>query len=76
MCTVSVEIDEVVLRGINPNLDSTAALRRWAQQLIDLHTQEMLADDTEAMYALQQDMTPDQLYDVIAEEIDSIYANN
>ena len=76
MCTVSVEIDEVVLLGINPNLDSTAALRRWAQQLIDLHTQEMLADDTEAMYALQQDMTPDQLYDVIAEEIDSIYANN
>lgn len=26
-------------------------------------------------YALQQDMTVEGLYDVIAEEIDSIYAN-
>ena len=49
MCTVSVKIDEVVLRDVLPELDSTAAINRWAQLLIDQHidalTKEYATDD-------------------------------
>lgn len=34
---------------MNPALDSTAAIRRWAQQLIDLHIQQMVIEDNETM---------------------------
>lgn len=49
MCRVTVEVDQEVLRGMNPALDSTAAIRRWAQQLIDLHIQQMVIEDNETM---------------------------
>ena len=49
MCRVTVEVDQEVLKGMNPALDSTAAIRRWAQQLIDLHIQQMEFEDTETM---------------------------
>ena len=49
MCRVTVEVDQEVLREMNPALDSTAAIRRWAQQLIDLHIQQMEFEDTETM---------------------------
>jgi hypothetical protein len=49
MCRVTVEVDQEVLRGMNPALDNTAAIRRWAQQLIDLHIQQMEFEDTETM---------------------------
>ena len=49
MCRVTVEVDQEVLRGMNPALDSTAAIRKWAQQLIDLHIQQMEFEDTETM---------------------------
>lgn len=71
MCTVNIQIDEAQLRDVMPELNSTAAIRSWAQQLIDLRIQGMLRRE----FALQRDMTPEELYDVIAEEIDSIYAN-
>ena len=61
------------------------------QQQIDLRIQQMELDDQETMtieearemthravsreYALDRDMTPEQLYAVISEEIDDIYAN-
>ena len=76
MCTISVEVNEKVLRGINPNLDSSAALRQWVQQLVNYHTQMMVDDNNGAIdMKFSREMTPDELYDVIAEEIDSIYAN-
>lgn len=49
MCRVTVEVDQEVLRGMNPALDSTAAIRRWAQQLIDLHIQQLVIEDNETM---------------------------
>ena len=49
MCTISVKVDEDVLRDMRPDLDSTAAIRIWAQQLIDLHIQQMEMEDTETM---------------------------
>ena len=91
MCTVTVKIDKAVLSGIRPELNTTAAIRQWAQQQIDLRIQQMVLDDEETMtieearemthravnreYALDHDMTPEQLYAVISEEIDDIYAN-
>lgn len=36
MCTVSVKVNEDVLRDYLPELQDTAAIRKWAQQLIDL----------------------------------------
>ena len=49
MCTVTVDIDEKTLRDVNPNLSDIAAIRRWAQQLIDCRIREMLEEDTETM---------------------------
>ena len=49
MCTVNIQVDEVSLREMMPELDSMAAIRVWAQQLIDLHIQQMELEDTETM---------------------------
>ena len=91
MCTVTVKVDKAVLSGLRPELNTTAAIRQWAQQQIDLRIQQMVLDDEETMtieearemthravnreYALDHDMTPEQLYALISEEIDDIYAN-
>ena len=45
MCTVSIEVNEKVLRGVDPNLDSTMAIRKWVQQLVNVRTQEMIAEN-------------------------------
>ena len=49
MCTVSVKVNEVLLRGMRPELNSTAAIRQWVQQQIDLRIQQMELDDQETM---------------------------
>jgi len=49
MCTVSVKVDEDVLRGYNPELSSTAAISEWAQELIDARLRELVEEDTETM---------------------------
>ncbi len=49
MCTVSVNVNETTLREVRPDLDTTAAIRLWAQQLIDLHIQQMELEDTETV---------------------------
>ena len=49
MCTISVKVNEEVLRDMRPDLDSTAAIRMWAQQLIDSCIQQMEMEDTETM---------------------------
>ena len=45
MCTVTVDIDEDVIRDMRPELDNPAAIRRWAQQLINRRIQEMELED-------------------------------
>ena len=57
MCTVSVTVDEAVLRDVMPELDSNAAIRLWVQKLVDMHLQQLrgaserdlLSDDDEAI---------------------------
>ena len=43
MCTVSVNVNEAMVRGLNPRLDSPAAIRQWAQELVDSSIKEMQA---------------------------------
>ena len=49
MCMVSINVDEAALRDMRPELDSTAAIRNWAQELINLRIQQMELEDTETM---------------------------
>jgi hypothetical protein len=49
MCTVTIDIDEKTLREVNPNLFDIAAIREWAQQLIDCRIQEMAEEDVETI---------------------------
>ena len=49
MCMVSINVDEAALRDMRPEIDSTAAIRLWAQELIDLRIREMRAEDEETM---------------------------
>ena len=91
MCTVNIQVDEALLRDVKPELDSTAAIRLWAQELINLRIQELINEDEETMdieearamthqtlhevYAMpNRDMTPEELYNVISDEIDYIYS--
>ena len=101
MCTVTIDIDETAIRDLRPELNTTAAIRTWVQELIDLRMRQMRLEDEETMsveearamvletvrkeyasnraenrrQALKRDMTPEQLYSLISEEIDEIYAN-
>ena len=102
MCTVSINIDEAVIRDLRPELNTPAAIRTWVQELIDARLQQIRLEDEETMcveesralvletvrkeytydraesrrQALKRDMTPEQLYSLISEEIDEIYANS
>ena len=49
MCVVSINIDEVALRDMRPDLNSTTAIRQWAQELINLRISEMELEDTETV---------------------------
>ena len=49
MCTVSIKVDEAALRDMCPDLNSIAAIRLWAQKLIDLRIQQMVLEDNETM---------------------------
>ena len=49
MCTVTVNVDEAMLKEMNPNLSDKTAIRRWVQELIDLRIQQMESEDTETM---------------------------
>lgn len=76
MCTVSINIDEATLRRINPLLTSRESISRWLQHQVDLMIEGYTRSKAERRkQALKKDMTPEQLYSLIAEEIDEIYAN-
>jgi hypothetical protein len=78
MCTVSIDIDEATMQQIAPDLKSHESIRRWLQHQVDLMLEEMTASNDLAenrRLALERDMTPEQLYSVVLEEIEDIYAN-
>ncbi len=49
MCTVTVNVDEAMLKEMDPNLSDKTAIRKWVQQLIDLRIQQMELEDNETM---------------------------
>ena len=49
MCTVTVNVDEAMLREVNPKLSDKTAIRKWVQELIDLRIQQLEFEDTETM---------------------------
>ena len=90
MCTVSINIDEARMQQINPLLSSRESISRWLQHQVELMIEEMAREMTvekstttkvqdvkaeSRRQALKKDMTPEQLYSLISEEIDDIYAN-
>ena len=66
MCTVSVKVDEDMLRGLLPELENTAAIRRWAQQLIDLHIQQIRVE--KGREALNREATKEDLWHAIEQD--------
>ncbi|MBR5984003.1 MAG: hypothetical protein IK025_09855 [Bacteroidales bacterium] len=77
MCTVSINVDEATIQQINPGLTSRESIGSWLQHQVDLMMKEMAHGRTESRrLALKKDMTPEQLYSLISEEIDEIYAND
>ena len=44
MCTVNIKVNEALLRGMLPELNTTAAIRQWVQQQIDLRIQQMVIE--------------------------------
>ena len=49
MCTVSINIDEDSIRDLRPELNTTAAIRSWVQELIDARLQQIRLEDEETM---------------------------
>ena len=49
MCTVSINIDEAAIRDMRPDLNTTAAIRSWVQELIDSRLRQMRLEDEETM---------------------------
>ena len=41
MCSINVSVDESLLREYNPALSSSAAIRKWVQELVDSRLEEM-----------------------------------
>ena len=77
MCTVSININEATIRQIDPRLTSRESIGRWLQHRVDMMPEDDLHSRAEnRRKALKKDMTPEQLYSLIMEEIDDIYANN
>ena len=49
MCTVSINIDEAAIRDVRPELNTTAAIRSWVQELIDSRLRQLRLEDEETM---------------------------
>jgi len=46
---ISINVDEAALRDMRPELDSTAAIRNWVQELVNLRIRQMVMEDEETM---------------------------
>jgi len=80
MCTVSINIDEATMRQINPLLTSRESIGKWLQHQVDLMIEEMIPEDDETSSLdtsdmLLHDVTVEELYAIIEQDIKAIYAN-
>lgn len=49
MCTISVNVDEHMIREVLPELVNTADISRWVQLLIDESLREMVAKNEDTI---------------------------
>ena len=49
MCTITVKVNENRLRDIFPELDTTAAISRWVQEVLDRRIDELVAKESETV---------------------------
>jgi hypothetical protein len=49
MCTINIQVDETRLRNVMPELNSTAAIQLWIQQMIDYRIKEIADENEETM---------------------------
>ncbi len=49
MCTISIHVDAAALRDLCTELDSTAAIQAWTQDLIDLRMFQMRMEKEETV---------------------------
>ena len=66
MCTVNINVDEVALRDMRPELVTEAAIRLWAQELVNLHIQQMLEEH--GRDALHSEATQEKLWYAIEQD--------
>ena len=45
MCTISVKINENMIKDKRPELGTAVALRKWAQMIIDKSVTELISED-------------------------------
>ena len=69
MCKVTINVDEVVLRDVDPELTTMAAIRKWTQQLVDLRIQELLNQNEETM---DLETARELLHDMVRKEYASL----
>ena len=49
MCTLSINVDEAAIQDMRPDLNTTAAIRSWVQELIDSRLRQLRIEDEETM---------------------------
>ena len=49
MCRVSIDVDEVTLKDLRPELNTAIAIRSWVQELVDKHLQRLWMEDEETI---------------------------
>ena len=46
MCTVSIKVDDAVVRRINPGLESRESINKWLQGQVNAMREEMVSEAT------------------------------
>ena len=46
MCTVSIKVDDALVRSINPGLNSRESINKWLQGQVNAMIEEMVAEET------------------------------
>ncbi len=76
MCTVSINVNDAVMRQINPSLTNRERIKQWLQHQVDMMIARMVEEDDETMdLEISNDMTIEELYDVIEQDVKNIYAD-
>ena len=49
MCTVSINVNDAVMRRINPSLTNRERIKQWLQHQVDMMIEGMVEEDDETM---------------------------